>query len=176
MASRNGEANDKYKTFVDEYLIDFHGEKAAVRAGYAPKSARSQASKMLALPKVQKYLKKKQNKIANKLEITAERVLQELGRVAFSDVRNLFDDNGAMKPIQSMDRKTTASLAGIEITTSQSEPDKDGTIVVEHTYKIKQWDKNSALEKLAKHLGMFKEDGTSLNVNVTIEGRDADCG
>ena len=29
--------------------------------------------------------------------------------------------------------------------------------VVEHVHKIRLWDKNSALEKLAKHLGMFVE-------------------
>lgn len=43
---------------------------------------------------------------------------------------------------------------------------------VEHVHKIKVWDKNSALEKIAKHLGMFierVEHSGSMSLNVLPE-------
>lgn len=167
---------EQHKLFVKEYLVDYHGENAAIRAGFTAKSARSQASKMLSMPKIQKELKAQQSKLTKKLEISATRVLEELGRVAFSDIRTLFDDDGNLLKITDLDKDTTATLAGLDITTTHGAKNEDGTDTVEQTYKFKQWDKIAALEKLARHLGMFKEDGTSLNINVNIEGRDADCG
>ncbi len=39
--------NDKHEVFCKEYLIDLNGNQAAIRAGYAPDSARITASKLL---------------------------------------------------------------------------------------------------------------------------------
>jgi len=35
------------RRFVEEYLVDLKGEAAAIRAGYSPKTARGQASRLL---------------------------------------------------------------------------------------------------------------------------------
>jgi phage terminase small subunit len=41
------------------------------------------------------------------------------------------------------------------VVTKPGGEDENGNRVVEHVHKLKVWDKNSALEKIAKHLGMF---------------------
>jgi len=43
--------------FVQEYLKDFNGTQAAIRAGYSPKSAHVQANRLLKSDKVQALLR-----------------------------------------------------------------------------------------------------------------------
>lgn len=45
----------KKKTFVEEYLKDYNGTAAAIRAGYSEKSAAQQASRLLREPEVLAY-------------------------------------------------------------------------------------------------------------------------
>lgn len=76
--------NEKQKRFVLEYLIDLNATQAAIRAGYSKKTAYSIGQENLKKPEIQKAIQAKQNKLQNKLEITQERVLEELAQVAFS--------------------------------------------------------------------------------------------
>lgn len=46
----------KQQRFCDEYLIDLDGTKAAIRAGYSPKTASAIASENLRKPKVREYI------------------------------------------------------------------------------------------------------------------------
>jgi len=69
---------DKQKKFCREYIIDLNASAAAIRAGYSPKTAGEQAVALLKDPNVSKFVKGLQEKIAKKLEITAEMVLAEL--------------------------------------------------------------------------------------------------
>ena len=112
-----------------------------------------------------------------KLDISAERVLEEMARLAFSDVTNLLDEDGKMKPMKELNKDDTAALSALEMSVRNGEELPDGSFELVTTYKAKHWDKVSALEKLAKHLGMFEDaEDKGLTVNIKIEGRDADCG
>jgi phage terminase small subunit len=46
----------KQQRFCDEYLIDLDGTKAAIRAGYSPRTASAIASENLRKPKLQQYI------------------------------------------------------------------------------------------------------------------------
>lgn len=48
--------NPKQEKFIEEYLVDFNGTQAAIRAGYSRKTAASQASDLLKLPHVSEAL------------------------------------------------------------------------------------------------------------------------
>jgi hypothetical protein len=50
-----------------------------------------------------------------RLEITADGVIQELGRLAFFDVRKLFASDGSLLPIHKLDRDTAAGIKGFEL-------------------------------------------------------------
>lgn len=52
MPKRTTELSDKQQKFVEEYLIDLCGTKAALRAGYNPNSAHVIAAENLQKPKV----------------------------------------------------------------------------------------------------------------------------
>lgn len=146
----------KQARFVKEYLVDLNAKQAAIRAGYTVKTAESQGSRLLAYAKVSKAVQEAQAKRLNKLEITAERVLAELARIGFSDPRELFDADGQMKPIQDLPDDTARCIASVEVTRETTRRNGDKT-ETETVTKIKHWDKNRALELLAKNLGLLKD-------------------
>lgn len=77
---RNSQHSLSYKQlrWIDEYLIDFNGAAAAVRAGYSPKSARSIAHENLTKPDILAVLQVRQAEMAQELQITRQGVIQGL--------------------------------------------------------------------------------------------------
>ena len=78
-----------------------------------------------------------------------QKILTEVGRIAFSDIRKLYDENGNLKSVHELDDDTAGAVASIEVVTKY-EKDADGNLVPEHTKKIKIWDKGSAHERWMK--------------------------
>lgn len=70
--------NDKQKRFVSEYLIDCNATRAYVAAGYSPKLANTNASKILQNTLVAAAIKEAQDTTAKKLEVTREELIQDL--------------------------------------------------------------------------------------------------
>ena len=62
----------KQKMFVQEYLRLGEGQAAAIAAGYAPKSAKSRASKLLRMPEVQAYRRELEAELFRQMGITKE--------------------------------------------------------------------------------------------------------
>lgn len=75
----------KQALFVNEYLVDLNATQAAIRAGYSPKTANEQASRLLANVNVAAEVEKRRASIADKLEITQEKVLQRMWDIATAD-------------------------------------------------------------------------------------------
>lgn len=148
--------NDKQKRFYNEYLVDYNATKAAQRAGYSKKTAYSQGHDLLKKPEGQKYLKSKGNKITAKLEISQERTMQEIGRIAFQDVRKFFNEDGNLIPIHELDDDAAAVISGMDIDEIfEWVGDTKGHIG--QTKKIKRFDKTKALEMLAKHFKIYAD-------------------
>ncbi len=87
MAGKRNGLNDKQRVFIHEYLVDRNGKQAAIRAGYAPKNAEITASKLLRLTKVRKAVDAVIEKRTKKIDITAEKVLQEIASIAMDTVK-----------------------------------------------------------------------------------------
>jgi phage terminase small subunit len=154
--------------FVDEYLIDFNGKQACIRAGYNAKSAARQAVRLLDMPRIQELLTIKKKAISSKLEISQQRTLLEIGRIAFSDIRKLFKEDGTMKKFNELDDDTAASLAAVDT----EELILEG-VSIGRTKKIKMWDKGKALEMLARHYGLLgEEDKNDMKFSVVIKKGD----
>lgn len=84
----------KQELFVDEYLIDLNATQAAIRAGYSPKTAEQQGSRLLSNVKVKGRVAEKMAERSKRCGINQDRVLQELARIAFvnpADVINMSD-------------------------------------------------------------------------------------
>jgi phage terminase small subunit len=147
-----GNLNEKRKRFCEEYMIDMNGKQAAIRAGYNPKTAESQASRMLRDVKVQEYINSLRERLKKKLEITQERVLQELARISFSDIRKYYNEDGSLKSITELDDDSAAALAGVEAD-ELYEGFGEERRQIGFTKKIKRFDKISAIANINKMMG-----------------------
>ena len=146
----------KQAAFVREYLIDLNGTQAAIRAGYSERTANEQAARLLANVSVSKAVADAQAERADRLEITADRVLAELAKIGFADMRDVaswgetvVDEDG--KPIH-----------GVKLVSSDKLTDSAAAAISEIAetpagLRIKLHDKRAALVDIGKHLGMFTE-------------------
>ena len=71
----------KQQRFCDEYLIDLDGTKAAIRAGYSPKTARSIASENLTKPYIREYIDERMAEKEKQLIASQDEVLKYLTSV-----------------------------------------------------------------------------------------------
>ena len=145
------ELNEMQAKFAAEYIIDFNATKAAERAGYSKKSAGSQGHDLLKIPEIQQAIAKEQKKREKRTNITQDRVLLEIARLAFSDMRQAFNEDGVLKGVHEWPDDVAAAISSIKVVENT---DKDGTVIGQ-TKEVKFWDKPKNLELLGKHLRMF---------------------
>ena len=148
--------HEMQERFAQEYLVDLNATQAAIRAGYSPKTAASQGTRLLRKVNVIEIIDRLKAERAKRTEITADRVLKELAAVGFSDLRRVMDDDGNMMNPDEWDEDTARAVSTVEITTrSIVDEEGEGPAVVERTHKLKAWPKVSALQQIGNHLGMF---------------------
>lgn len=162
----------KQLIFCKEYLIDKNATRASVEAGYSKKTAEVQGSRMLRNVKVKEYIDTELEKMMNKLDISADRVMQELANIAFFDIRNIFDSNDNIQQIKDLDESTARAIGSVKFKQEKT----DGENFAE-TMEVKANDKLRALDMLMKNMGMYEsdnkqkdnKDGTIKSIKVTYE-------
>lgn len=147
---------EKIKRFCDEYLVDLNATRAAIRAGYSPASAYSQAHDLLKKPDVQAYLDIKRKELQERTGISQERVLREYARIAFFDPRALYNVDGGLKQVRDLSEDDAAALAGLEVNEEyvSDSPNKEA---IGATKKVKFADKIRALDSISRILGLAPE-------------------
>ncbi|MEW5709819.1 MAG: terminase small subunit [Pseudomonadota bacterium] len=153
-------AEQKWERFAREYMIDHNATRAYKAAGYQPKNdrvAEACASRLLSSDKVQALIAEFSREVAEKLELKTEDVLREAMRIAFCDPRRLFDERGRLLHPTRWPDEIAAAVASVEVVEESAGRGGERELVC-YSKKVKLWDKNSALEKLFKHLGLFEKD------------------
>ena len=105
------------KRFCDEYLIDLNATRAykvAYKRCKKDETANVNGSKLLRNTKVKEYILQKQAEIQKRTEITQDRVLKELAKIAFGDIRKLYTDNGALRNIVDLEDDIAGAISGVE--------------------------------------------------------------
>ena len=144
----------KQQRFIAEYLIDLNATQAAIRAGYSSATASSAGHGLLRkLEIADAVVEGKRAQLASS-GLSAMGVLEELRRLAHSDVGDVFDATGSLLPVAQIPLETRCAIAGIEVVIKNAQAGDGHTDTV---HKIKFWDKGRALELLAKHLGLLVE-------------------
>lgn len=141
----------KQQRFIAEYLVDYNGTQAAIRAGYPAGTARQIASENLSKPDIAAAIEERLTALQTRCDITAERVLLELARVAYADVRQIFDLDGRLKQPKDYDEAIARAVIGVEVATKSIDEGE-----VEYIHKVKFAPKVDALKTLAQHLGLLK--------------------
>jgi phage terminase small subunit len=166
----------KQKAFCREYLVDLNATRAAIRAGYSAKTAEQQGFQLLKKASVSARIGVLQGKRAEKVEITAERVLAEYAKLAFTDLPGIVRFNGHSMSVEDFDILTTAQRACIKKFKVKAETKMiAGKPTPVDVVEVELHSKQAALDSIAKHLGMFTEkievSGEIGLVNRIMEGR-----
>jgi phage terminase small subunit len=146
----------KQQRFTEEYLLDLNATQAAIRAGYSPRTANEQAARLLANVSVSEVIRQAMEARSKRTQITADRVIEELRRIAFLDPRGFYNTDGSLKKVSDLTEDQAAALSGIE-SLEYFEGHGPDRAQVGWTRKIKWWDKIDALKLIAQHLGMLVE-------------------
>lgn len=142
----------KHVEFARKYVISLDAAKSAAEVGYYGRTAYRD---LLSNPKVELYIRKLQKQMADRFVITADRVIQELCKIGFANVQDLYDTEGRLK--SPMDLHPNVSAAISEITEEMVGIDPISTKpLIKRKYKLHS--KEGALDKLARHLGLYEKD------------------
>lgn len=95
--------------------------------------------------------------------ITESQVLQEAAKIAFSDIRKAFDSTGALLYPHQWPDEVAGSIKSIKVVEMAGGMEvnaEDGSVqsVPMYVKEVQFWDKNAALEKLFKHMGLYEKD------------------
>lgn len=145
---------DRQQRFIAEYVACMNAAEAARKAGYSEKTANRIGARLLTNVVIRQKIDAQLAKGIEKAELTAERTLEELRRLAFSDIRQLFDADGNLKRPGEWTNDAAAAVAGLEVV-KRNLTSGDGQS--DTVYKLKVWDKSRNLENLAKHFGLLLE-------------------
>lgn len=143
---------NKQKRFVEEYLIDLNATQAAIRAGYSPRTANEQGTRLLANVSIQEAIAKAMAERSRRTGISQDRVILELARIAFVNASDVIDPEDA-SVLAGAARDDLACIQVVKVKQSNSEKGE----MTEREVKLA--DKLRALELLGKHLGMFEQKG-----------------
>jgi phage terminase small subunit len=148
----------KQARFVEEYLVDLNATQAAIRAGYSAKTAYSQGQRLLKNVEVEAAIQKAQDARANRTEVTVDKVLKELATIGFSDIGTYFDmKDGTIVRRDWSDLPAGATGVIQEVTQEEHTGGRGRDTGKTRRTKVRLYSKLDALEKIARHLGMFTE-------------------
>lgn len=136
---------EKQARFVEEYLVDLNATQAAIRAGYAKKTADVQGPRLLGNVRVQEEIQRAMTERSARTEITQDRVLRELAAIGFARTTDFV--------------KITPS-GRVQLTPTDELTEEQGRAVAsikegKHGVELRLHDKLGALHLIGRHIGMF---------------------
>ncbi len=135
--------------FALEYGVDLNGSQAAIRAGYAERSARITASKLLTKPNVLQAVELAFSERVERLQLDGDAVVEKLAQIAFTDIgafASWQDSHVTLKDFTDIPPEKLAALAEVQETPQG--------------LRVKMRDSLPALALLARHFGVLPTAGT----------------
>lgn len=157
------ELTEQQKKFCREYMKDFNGTQAAIRAGYSKKTANEQASRLLANVNTQKFLESLKDKAAEKNEQLTQDIIDEIKKCGFSNIQNYLEGKNEIKDLSQIPVEHAACVESIKKTVTEFGEDGTKTSVA-----FKLHSKLDALEKLAKYVGLYEADNRQRGAVITV--------
>ena len=144
-----------HQRFIDEYLVDLDAGRAAKAAGYlgsTPAHPTEAACRLLKRPDIKAALAARQAAQAERADLTAVAVLDQLRALSMVDMRTFFDAAGAMKPPSEWTEDMGRAVMSFDVV-KRNVTSGDGK--VDDVFRVRLADKVRSLEMLAKHFGLL---------------------
>lgn len=147
--------NEKQSKALRYYLATGEKERSAIDAGYSPKTAGAQMSRLLKNVKARAWLAEQRGEVEKKAQIELLDVVEQLGRMAMVDPLDLMDEDGRPLPLSDWPRDARLAVQDISVTTIGED--------LGQVTKIRLADRNGAADKLMKFLGGYEKDNDQKN-------------
>lgn len=153
--------SDKQELFCLEYLKDLNGTQAAIRAGYSKNTAQEQSSQLLSKLIISKRVAELKFSHFNAVEIQGKDVIEEFALIAFSDIKDYIEisEGGEItaKTFLEMKGASRAIRSVKEKRVIRESRDGSEDQIIDSTFEFQLWDKNKALDGLARHHSLFND-------------------
>jgi phage terminase small subunit len=143
--------NDAQEAFCQHYRLCFNATRAAIEAGYSPRSAASQGQRLLRNAKVVARLAQLARATSRRVGLEADDVIQEAMRIAFSDMGDFASwgaDGVRLKDSDELPSGASRCVAEVSETVTRHGGAK----------RLKLHDKVQALDMLFRHLALYGGD------------------
>lgn len=150
--------SEQRKRFADRYFETLNGKESAIYAGYSEATAKQIAYNLLQDEDVEAYLSALREEAAKKHGVTKDRIIAEYAKIAFFDIREIYDTDGGLIHVKQLDDTSAGAIASIKSTEEWGEDDDGNKIIIGTNKEVKIFDKIRALQDLGKHLGLFEKD------------------
>lgn len=134
---------EKQAAFAREYVKDYNGAAAAIRAGYAKKGAKQAASRALTNVDVRKAVMAASTRKQEIAEVDAAWLLKRLALLVDVRIADLFDEEGNLRAPHDLPDGAQLLVNGIDVVTDAQLKTTTSKIRLESRAKI--------LEMLGKH-------------------------
>ena len=141
--------------FVHEYLKDFCGKDAAIRAGFSKNRAKSTASELLAKPDILQMLRREIEHLTSQEEVTPEMVIAGYKRIAnakLTDYLRWGPDGVEVIPSDELPEEILLALQSVTIRETVLSGE-----VVKRTFQLRLEPRKTGLDGLAKYFDLFHE-------------------
>lgn len=144
----------KQQAFIDAYVVNANGTRAAIAAGYSENGASVQGARLLANASIAAEIERRRSainkRVLDRYEVTREKIVRELATLGFSNMSDYtaIDGNDIVLDMSTVDRD---QLGAVKEITSEvyTEGRGDEARAVKRT-KFSLYDKRAALMDLAK--------------------------
>lgn len=169
------ELDAQHQTFVDKYFeLGFNGTKAAIAAKYSPKSARSQASRLLTYDNIKAEIERR----LAESTMSSNEVLARLSQHGRGDMRDFIG-----KSPKVLKRHPDGNLIKKIEHTIVSRTADNGKVETEEKIKLELYDAQAALVQIGRYHKLFldRTDITSggqaigLMVQGVMDGDESDA-
>lgn len=153
---------DRQRRFVEEYMVDLNATQAAVRAGYSPRKT-GLYTQLFGLPHVRAAVEAALAEKAERSRIDAERVLEELGKIAFANMLDYVragPDGAPVVDLARIERDAGAAIQRISIEYFRDGEAGEGRGAggpQVRRVQVTLADKRAALREIARHLGLYRD-------------------
>jgi phage terminase small subunit len=151
-------SDPKLETFAVQYATHRSHPHAAHLAGYPP-GIRSET--LLRKPEVVQRVQEIWGEAFEAAQMTPKMVMEELRRIAFQDIRPIFDREGNLKPVHLLDDDVAATIASVDVEVRWEGKGDDAVPIT--TKKVRRVDKMAALNILARHFKIVGDDNEGVN-------------
>lgn len=156
--------NSVHEAFAQHYALNGHIGHAAASVGLLD---RRQGHALLHRKDIDARIQEILHQRFSKAGITADRTMKELARIAFADIRELYDNAGNLLPVHELSDDAAATVGQIKIEVAGKGDGAGGREMVV-TKTIKMADKMAALGLLARHFKIVGDEGDGVNALANL--------